>query len=179
MTTIPPPSDPRGQQWSPPPPGGYPVPLRGPRPRSVEISFWLWIISLILGAAGSVAALTQLDRIRAEAINRALAQNPTLDQSMTQSVVTGVLIGAVAVALLFVVAELVFVFLMRGGRNWARIVLAVFGGLSVLFGLVGLAGTAGPVLVASFVQLLLVVAAIATMFGPAANAWFRPRRPGF
>lgn len=182
MTTTPPPSDPSGQQWPVPPPSGYPMPEappRGPRPRGVEISFWLWIINLALGAISSLVALTQIDRIRAEAVSTALAQNPTLDRSMIENVSTGVVIGAVVVGLLFVAAGLVFAFLMRGGRNWARIVLAVLGGLGVLFGLFGLAGSTGPVLVASFVQLLLVLGAVVTMFGSAANAWFRPGRPGF
>jgi hypothetical protein len=144
----------------------------------VVISFWLWIINLTLNAVGSLVALTPFDRIRAEVINRALEQDPALDRSTIENLSTGVLVGAIVVVLTFVVAEFVFVFLMRGGRNWARIVLAVLGGLSVLLGMIGLAGTTGPVLAVSGIQLLLVVVAIVTMFGPAPNAWFRPRRPG-
>ncbi|MDQ3762251.1 MAG: hypothetical protein M3460_11355 [Actinomycetota bacterium] len=180
---MPPPSELPGRQSPvpPPPPGSYQVPAapaRGPRPRGVEISFWLWIVNLTLGVIGSLSALTQIDRLRAEAINSAVAQNPTLDRSLIESVATGVLIGTVLVGLLFIAIGFVFVFLMRGGRNWARIVLAVLGGLTVLLVLFGLTNATGPVLV-TYVQLLLLVGAIATMFGPAANAWFRPRNPGF
>lgn len=181
MTTIPPPSDPHGQQrpLPPPPPSGYPVPelaARAPRPRAVEISFWLWIVNLTLGAIGSVVALAQIDRVRTEAINKAIAENPTMDRSTISSVATGVLIGSVAVGLFFIAVGLLLVLLMRGGRNWARIVLAVLGALSVLFGLIGLANNTGPMLAAAVVQLLLVVGAIATMFMPAATAWFCPGR---
>lgn len=188
MTTSPPPPDQSGspgQQWPmpPPPPSDYSVPpsipVRGPRPRVVEISFWLWIIDLVIAVIGCVVAFSQLDRIRAEAINRVLVQTPTLDRGSIENVATAVLIGTVAVVLLFVIAEIVFVFLMRGGRNWARIVLAVVGGLGVLFEIIGLAGLTGSMLAVALAQLLLILGAIATMFAPAANAWFRPRRTGF
>ncbi|MGH3720263.1 MAG: hypothetical protein ACRDRI_15745 [Pseudonocardiaceae bacterium] len=164
----------------PPPPGDYSTgqtPLRAPRPQEVEISFWLWIATVVLWVVGAVAAYSQINQIRAEAIDRALAQNPTLDQStIERAMAVGFVVGVVLV-LLFVAAEVVFVFLMRGGRNWARIVLAVLGGLFVLLGLIGLAIGGGSVI--GLLQLLLLIGAIVTMFLPAANAWFRPRRPGF
>lgn len=158
-------------------PETFEAPSRGPRPRIVEISFWIWIINLALGGIAILVALTQIDRLRVEAINSAVASDPTLDRSMIESVATGVLIATVVVGLLCVAVGFVLVFLMRGGRNWARIVLAVLGGLIVLFGLFGLTNATGPALAISVVQLLLLVTAIATMFGRAANAWFRPRRP--
>lgn len=164
----------------PPPSGGYPAgqaPLRGIRPKEVEISFWLWITSVVLGVIGAVVTYPQIQQLQAEAIDQALAQDPALDRSSVESITAAALIGGIVIGLLFVVAQLVFVFLMRGGRNWARIVLAVLGGLSVLLGLIGLAGAAGSTGASSLLQLLLLVGAIVTMFLPAANAWFRPRSP--
>jgi len=166
MTSNPPSPDPRGQ-------------LRGPRPKEVEISFWLWIATVVLGLVSVLVTYPQIDRIRADAINEALAQDPTLDRSLIESVTTGALVAGIVIGLLIVVAELVFVFLMRGGRNWARIVLAVLGGLGVLFGLIGLAGATGSMLAIAVPQLLLLIGAIVAMFLPAANAWFRPRQPSF
>ncbi|HEY6424142.1 MAG TPA: hypothetical protein VIY28_13020 [Pseudonocardiaceae bacterium] len=167
----------------PQPTWGYPTgqaPLRGPRPKEVEISFWLWIGTFVLGLVGGALQYPRFDQIRTETINRALAQNPTLDRSSFESIFTGALVVGAVIGLTFFVAEVVFVFLMRGGRNWARIVMAVLGGLSVLFGLIGLAGgTAGTSVVTGLLQLLLLIGAIVTMFLPPANAWFSPRQPGF
>ncbi|HWR46859.1 MAG TPA: hypothetical protein VN327_04445 [Pseudonocardiaceae bacterium] len=165
---------------TPPPPGDYStgqVPLRGTRPKEVEISFWLWIATLVLGVVGAVAAYSQINQIRANTIDRALAQNPAANQSMIERAATAGFVVGVVLVLLIVAAELVFVFLMRGGRNWARIVLAVLGGLGVLFGLIGLAIGGGSV--TGLLQLLLLIGAIVTMFLPSANAWFQPRSPGF
>ncbi|MDQ4021925.1 MAG: hypothetical protein M3257_09970 [Actinomycetota bacterium] len=145
-------------------------------PKEVEISFWLWISTIVLGLVGSVPIFFQFDQLRAQAINQALANDPTLDRSTIESVTTGALVAGAVIGLLLVVAQLLFVFLMRGGRNWARIVLAVLGGLVVLFGLIGFAGTTGAMGAGSLLQLLLLIGAIVTMFLPAANAWFQPRR---
>jgi hypothetical protein len=179
MTAIPPSSDAGGQQWPAPSPGGYQAPAappRGPRPRVVEISFWLWVVYLALTAIGVLVAFTQLDGVQAEVVNR-LAEDPSLDRALIERVVTGVFVGVLVTILVFVVAAFILALLMRGGRNWARIVLAVLGGLAVLLGLFGLAGNAGPVLGAGLLPLLLLIGAIATMFSSAANTWFRPRRP--
>jgi hypothetical protein len=151
------------------PPDGYPTgqaPLRGTRPKEVEISFWLWIAVLVIGLVSGGIAYSQIriHQIQTEAIDRAT----------TTALVVGLVIG-----LLVVAAEFVLVFLMRAGRNWARIVLAVLGGLAVLFGLIGLAVTAGARSVTGVLHLLLLIGAIVTMFLPAANAWFRSHRPGF
>ncbi|MGH3774306.1 MAG: hypothetical protein ACRDRR_00995 [Pseudonocardiaceae bacterium] len=162
----------------PPPSGGYPTgpaPLRGTRPREIEISFWLWIATVVLGVVGVVIMYIQIDLLRAELINSLLAQDSTADRPTVERFATVGSVVAVVIGLLLVGGQLLLVFLMRGGRNWARIVLAVLGGLVVLFGLIGFA--AGSV--SGLLQLLLLVGAIVTMFLPAANAWFRPPRPEF
>lgn len=156
-----------------------PSPQAETRPKAVEISFWLWITNLVLVLLGLVLLYTQRDQIRAEMINNLLAQDPTADRSVVESVAAAGLVVGVVFVLLFVAAGLIFVFLMRGGRNWARIALAVLGGLLVLVSLIGLAGATGASAVTGLPQLLLLIGAIVTMFRPAANAWFRPRRPEF
>ena len=132
------------------------LPARGPRVWAVELSFWLWVVYLALDAVLGVVAVT-------------------LARSAIDGGVSGAQIATVVSALLVDAALLVFAVLMRGGRNWARIVLAVLGGLRVLILLFVLVAGAGGLMFA--VLFLLVVAAVTTMFVPAANAWFVPRPP--
>jgi hypothetical protein len=66
---------------------------------------------------------------------------------------------------------------MYKGRNWARIVLAVFGGLRLLSLPIVLIGLTGALLVIGVLQLPLLIGAIVTMFLPAANAWSGPASP--
>jgi len=116
----------------------------GARPKAVEISFWLWIGNLVLDAV---------------------------------VVVYGFITGAVAVGValgLLVLFIAVLVFLMRDGQNWARIVLAVLGGLFLMLWLSDLTSTPG----ATLATVLLQLAPIVAMFRPTANAWFRSRHLG-
>lgn len=114
----------------PPPPGGFlPGAAAGPRPKEVDLSFWLWVTSFVLG-------------------------------------VIGLLVSAV---------ELLFALFMRKGRNWARILLTVFGVIAVVSGLYSLTTESGVQLALTVISLPVVIGAIVTMFLPAANPWFRPR----
>ncbi|MGH3767352.1 MAG: hypothetical protein ACRDTX_19735 [Pseudonocardiaceae bacterium] len=171
MTTIQPPTEPPGEQR--PAPLDYQAtetPARGPRPRNVDTSFWLWVTYLTIGASNSVIGFIQRDRNRADAIEAVISQYPTMDRAMIENIATVVVVGVAVVGLLIVAVSLGSALLMRGGRNWARIVLTVIGSLSVLF-------LIGPVVtpLQALFQLALLVAAIVMMFLPPANVWFRPR----
>jgi hypothetical protein len=169
MPTSSPSSEPRDENWqqSPPPAVGERMPAHpdsGFRPAVVVASVCLWIAYLAIDAVAGIGFFL----------------------SLPSMAVTPQAIGALVGALVFDVVMLVFTLVMRRGYNWARIVLAVFGSLRLLFLLFALiAGAANAV---TAVLLLLLVAAIVIMFLPVANAWFAlsgqagqrpgPGRPG-
>lgn len=160
-----------------------PHPQSDNRPKEVDASFWLWISAVALGVLGFIISYQAIQAAQDEAVRQALADNPTFDRTTFENAMTvGFTVGLVF-WLLFFAALIVFAFLMRGGRHWARIVTVVLGGLylAVVFfgGLVGLSSGSGLASALGLIQLLLLIGAIVTMFRPAANAWFRPRQPGF
>jgi hypothetical protein len=159
MTLDSPSSEPRDErrQRLPPPVGGEPRPA-GPdlalRPTVVVTSVWLWMAYLVLDVAIGLAAFLSLP-------SGAIAP-PRIE----------VLVGALlADALMFA-----FALVMRRGHNWARIVLAVLGGLRLLLLLLMIIASVGNAVL--IILWLLVGAAVVTMFMPAANVWFRSRQPG-
>lgn len=160
-----------------------PRPPADNRPKEVDASFWLWISTFALGVLGLPLSYQRVQQIRDETIRQALAENPGLTQTPFENTTTAAVGVGLVLGLLFIVVQVVFVFLMRGGRNWARIVMAVLGGVALLFGLIGLVvglpTASGLMTVLGLIQLLLIAGAIVAMFRPAANAWFRPRQPGF
>lgn len=162
------------------PSGEFGQAATGPRPREVDASFWLWVASFVLGVISLLYFLTDFDTIRDTALEEARRQlhrqpgagvtGQQLDAIATAGLVIGAVIGVALTAL-----QLLFAFLMRAGRNWARIVLAVFGVLGVLSGLYSTSSEAGAQSVLSVVSLLVVLGALVTMFLPGANPWFRSR----
>lgn len=167
--------------------GGYPAPGAGgggKAPKEVETSFKLWLAAIAVSLIGSIIAFLSLDAITDAALGQSGLDPAALTPDVTAAARVGAIIGAV-IGLLILALQVAVVFQMRKGRNWARILLAVLGGLSVLFGLLGLfsAGTTLSIgalgllsLLLSIVQMALIVAAILFMFRGAANPYFGARR---
>lgn len=179
------PQDPLGGQYQPAPPlpphpeGAATSP--GSRPKEVDISFWLWVASFVIGLFGLVYFVGEFDTIRdtalEEARKAALRGGRPIDEQQIGAIINASLIVGVVIGVVLCAVQLLFAFLMRKGRNWARIVLAVIGGLSILSGFFSLTDVSGE-LPLNLLGLLIVAGAVGTMFLPGANPWFR-RRPSF
>ena len=170
------------QQGYPPQPGQQsgaqpPAAPAHPPPRQVETSFMLWAVVVVLQLVGIALTFAERESLRAVAEQQARAQGGgRLDPQAVDAIVTFGIVFGVVLAVLFAVVILVFAIFMRRGQNWARIVLAVLGGLLVLFALVSLAGGTVGAVVQSLLTLVVVIAALVLMFTEPANAWFAARR---
>ena len=167
----------------PPPPGGFaPTGPVGTRPKEVDLSFWLWVSSFVLGLVGLLLFVGEFDAIRATAVEEARRQaqldGTVLDEAQLENIIGIGLVAAVVIGLLVSAVQLLLAVFMRRGRNWARIILAVLGGLSVLSGLYSLTTGSGAQTALTVVSLLVVLGAVVTMFLPAAAPWFRSRAVG-
>lgn len=184
MTQPPyPPSGPDPQQPDPQQ-GGYPQqPYPGPSsspgrpPKEVELSFRLWIASIVVGLLGSLLTFAMLDEFRQQAIDDIIASTPEVDPQFAENAVNASLIGGLVFGLVLLGLEVLFIVKMRAGRNWARITLTVLGAIGIIGGLFSL-GQPGLAAVTSGLSALILLGAVATMYLPGAQPWFRrPRYP--
>lgn len=170
----------RPVQPMPPADQGPEKPQHPQPPRPVQLARQLWIVS---AAVGLVRSLFQLaDR---EAL---VAQIREIQPQLTQDQVDQAVNGSVVLTLLFVAALFgLYVLLanrMRSGRNWARVVLTVFGAATVLLGVFGLLGlvsgaaatlgeTVSPLnVLVSIVVVALEATAVVLMYRPESNRYF-------
>jgi len=140
--------------------------LRGaqnlPAPQQVQISFWLWVATAVVGIISAVYGFTQRDA----ALNAARAVNTAnLSDDTLQAAITFGLILAAVFLVVFAALYLLFAFKARAGRNWARIVLTVLTVLDVLFLAVGFSILSG-------LSTLAAVVAVVLLFLPASNQFF-------
>jgi len=161
-----------GQQWSgygapyvpPPPPGSAEQPL------TVRAGIGAFVVNLVLGLVGALVAFTDIDDLVRQA---ALETN---DPGVTDEVLrTAILVFAV-IGLVLVVLHALFIWWAWRGRNWARIVLWVLGGLAVLSGfgsLGGDTGSTGFLSALSVFQLLALLAGIVLLALKPSNDWYR------
>jgi hypothetical protein len=123
-------------------------------PSILRTSFWLWIasaaVTFLAGIVGVIFAV---------------------QAGATGSSATAVLAGSVVGAIIGAGLRIVIAFFLVKGVNWARIILTIFGGLTVLTSLSSL--FTGDLL--GILVLALTVAAGITMWSPAASAYLRRR----
>jgi hypothetical protein len=144
-------------------------------PGSVVWSYRLYLAAAVLSLVGIVLTLVLLPATIDAAVQQTTGalqgqdtQGLDLEGIARGSAIGGAVLGVV-IAVAFSVLTIVFARRMRQGRNWARIVLAVFAGLQI-FGVLSLFG------VGALQFVLAAVAAVLSLL-PASNAWFRARRP--
>ncbi len=142
-------------------------------PREVDVSFWLWVATVVFGVLSTLLVLVNFEAMRTLALDLARQADPSVETAAAEDVATLGLIIGLAIGVVFIVAQLVLALLMRKGHNWARVVLTVPTVLSVLLLLLSLPTSTGLNRAAAIVQNLLMVAATVFMFLPAANPWFR------
>jgi hypothetical protein len=166
-----------GQQYpgyapAPSAPTGYGAPPAMERPSTVRFGIGAFIANLVLGLVANIVVFADIDPLIAQA--RAAADG----QDLTDDVIrAGLVIGAV-IGLVMVALNILFLWFAWQGRNWARIVLWVLGGLGVASGLVGLAGgtaQSGFLSSLSIFQLLLAIAGIVLLALKPSNDWYRYR----
>lgn len=142
-------------------------------PADVQTAFKLWIADIVVGVVGILLVFL----IGAEL-------PPELSGEEARAALAIGFIVFIVFTLVLLALSLLFVFKMRAGRNWARIVLTVLGGISLLFGLIGIGdtfalfglGVVGAIAaLLSLAQLVIIAAAIYFMFRPAASAYFAAR----
>lgn len=150
-------------------------------PRQVSTAYRLYVASAIVALVGFVVSLFLVPAAIDAAVNQVQAQSSGTNGVDVRAVATGAAIGGLVfagiIAVAFFVLTLVFAGKMRQGRNWARVVLAVFAGLHVL-GLFALATGTTPVVSAllSVVVAVLSVAAAVLTFLREPNAWFQQQK---
>jgi hypothetical protein len=170
---------PYGQQgWSPYPaaPGYGPVPQGSstptPRPTTVTAGLGCFLAYTVLSLIGSIISFANLDRILEQSARDA-GVDPEVFSGLERTFATA---GGV-LGLAWAAGCLAMVWFAWRGHNWARIVLWVLGGLSLL-SVVGVlfVGFASPIAildVLSVLQWLLVAAGIVLLALKPSGAWYR------
>jgi hypothetical protein len=150
-----------------------PEPVAPARPKPVDTSFLLWMANAALGLIGFLVTISVgRDATREQIVTQLRERGETFTESQVDGLVTAGLVLAGVIAAVFFGLYLLFAFKMRAGRNWARITLAVLGGITLVLGLVGLASGNAINTIMTVLQLALIGGAIYFMYTKEASAYF-------
>jgi hypothetical protein len=146
------------------------------RPMTVRAGLGAFIASIVLSLVGQVVTLLNWQTIIDWSFANAGIQPGADTEAALQTAEAAAKVGSVA-AFVFIAVYGLFVWFAWSGRQWARIVLWVLGGLGIASGLAGLAvGSPLPFLSALGVfQLLILMAAVVLLAMKPSNEWYRFR----
>jgi hypothetical protein len=165
--------------FPPPPPLGYGDTAPAVKPKAIDTAYLLWLV-----AAGASILSNILSFFTAKALAEKVAKDivgtsdlgPEFQKALEAS---GPSYGGIIFSLVIAAAWIAVVMQMRKGANWARILLTVLGGISLLFGIIGIWVYFGLGFLGLLQGLLALVsyAAIAGgiffMFKPESNQYFK------
>ena len=168
------PSAPTGSGWGP----DAPKPME--RPVTVRAGVGVFLAALVLSAIGMLATVANWD----QALDWALAQedlsldDPSLDGMPVEEFAELALQMSIAFSVVVIALQSLFVWFAWKGRNWARIVLWVLGGLALLS--VPFSATAsGPlpfVTALTWFQIVLTLVGVVLLALKPSNDWYRFRK---
>lgn len=172
---------PAGQQWPgyaqapplPEPAYGGPVPTE--RPLTVRAGLGAFLGSVVLSAIGAVVTFLNWDVLLADSLAKLRAQGKLSPEALKSAADVGLSVGVI-IAILSVAFYGLFLWFAWRGRNWARIVLWVLGGLGLVGGLLTLAGPSSPVPFLGGInvfRLLLVLVGVVALALKPSNEWYR------
>ncbi|SDF95493.1 hypothetical protein [Klenkia brasiliensis] len=154
--------------WGPQGPGG-PAPAR---PSTVTNGVYAFVAATVLGLIGSIVTFLNLDTILDNAYRDAGIDPNSVDASLS-GVSNGAATGAAVFGLILFAAYCAVIWFAYQGKNWARIVLFVLGGLSLIGGIVGIGGNGIAILtILNILQLILTAAGIFFLAQKASSQWY-------
>ncbi|WP_166486419.1 hypothetical protein [Blastococcus saxobsidens] len=169
---APAPSAPSG--WGP----DAPTPME--RPVTVRAGIGAFLAALVLSAVGTLALVLNWEEFRDWTLSEAGGQfgDPELEGIDAEAFAELTLQLGVAFSLLILLLQLLFIWFAWKGRNWARIVLWVLGGLALLSA--PFAGaSSGPlpfVTALTWFQIVLTAVGVVLLALKPSNDWYRFRK---
>lgn len=182
-----------GQGWNPPPPPpqqwpgyapapsaptghGAPAPME--RPVTVRAGLGAFVATTVLGIVSAVVSYANWDTVIGTALDRAGAGLSGSERETAMEVAEAVVEIGLVVGLIFSAVYLMFVWFAWQGRNWARVVLWVLGGLALVSSGAGLGSGGmgvGYLDGLNLFSLLLTLAGVVLLALKPSNDWYRYR----
>jgi K+-sensing histidine kinase KdpD len=128
-------------------------------------AFWLYLVAALFSLIGLIVSAATAGGSRDSIKDQLAKQGQTVSDSTVDALITGTVVVAVVIGILYLAAFVLFAFFMRRGAGWARIVLTILTVISLA------SITSGYGLGA--VRVIAAVIATILIFLAPANEYFR------
>lgn len=143
-----------------------------PRPRVVDVSYWLWLGACLVGMITVTATLVYFSRLQADMLSIVDQQFPQEMPETREQVATAAVAILIGTGVLIVLVQMTLAIVLRSGRGWARFALVVFGLLGAVYGAAAVGATPMVTKAGLLATIALMLIATVLMFLPPARSWF-------
>ena len=158
---------PYGYVAAPSAPGSHISPEAPPRPDAVRFGVGAFLAQMILGLVGAVVTFASFDTLAEQ-------QLAGTGVEFSEDTVGTIAVGALVFGLIHAAVRALAILFAWKGHNWARIVLFVLGGFTIIGGLSLLVQpTTGFLSALSVFQMLLAIVGIVLLARRPSNEWYR------
>ncbi len=173
----------QGDRHSPAPPPRPSVATRAapsevaarPRPRVIDVSYWLWLAACLVGVITAAATLRYYGELQAAVLSMVDRQFPAETPAMREEVATVALAILIGGGVVLILVQMALAIVMRSGRGWARFALIVPTLVGALYS-VAVFGTAPMTTrVGLLTTTTVMLIAAVLMFLTNARSWFDHR----
>ncbi|MGH3942042.1 MAG: hypothetical protein ACRDTG_26150 [Pseudonocardiaceae bacterium] len=147
-----------------------------PRPRVIDVSYWLWLGACLVGVITVAVTLIYFGELQADMLSLVEQQFPDESAGNRDQVATTAVAVLIGTGVLIVLIQMALAIVLHSGRGWARFALVVVGLLGTLYGIAVVGATPVVTKAGLLATVVLMVIAMVLMFLPGARAWFRQRR---
>ncbi len=158
----------------PPPPQGWgaqPPPQVLARPATVTYAIYALVANIVIGLLSSIFIFANRDAYIEDALRDA-GLDPSSASSVSSISDSAFTAGAI-IGLFFVALWAMVIWFAWKGHNWARIVIWVLGGLSLISAFSAFGSPVGAVVALTVVGLLLTLAAVVLLALKPSHDWYR------
>ncbi len=148
-----------------------------PRPRAIDVSYWLWLAACLVGVITAAATLRYFGELQAAILSIVEQQFPRETPGTRENVATATLAVLIGAGVVVVLVQMASAMAMHSGRGWARFALILPALLCALYSIALVFSTAPTMTKAGLLTTTaLMIFAVVPMFLPGARAWFAQQR---
>ncbi len=147
-----------------------------PRPRIIDLSYWLWLVACLVGVITAAATLRYFGDLQDAMFSIVERQFPDEARATNAEVATAAVAILIGAGVLVILVQMAMAMAMHSGRGWARFALILPALLGVLYSITVFGTAPAMTKVGLLAATVLMVIAVIPMFLPGARAWFAQRR---
>ena len=147
-----------------------------PRPRSIDVSYWVWLAACLVGVITAAATLRHFDELQDTFMSIVARQFPDETPATRAEVATATLAILISAGVVVILTQMALAMAMHSGRGWARFALILPALLGTLYGVAVFGTVPMTTRVGLLATTALMIIAGVPMFLPGARAWFAQRR---